>query len=426
MKYQAEILLLKNKFRLMKGTIRHGWQGIIGIVAVGSIFFYQFFFVIAKAGYGTAASSEGVFYALLFVVAINLYRVFINQSPVFRIEAASVLHTYNTSLFRKSLFRKQILSMFSSLLVSGIFAYILSGFIFNLSFLKMWFSFSLYNSNSTFLSWLFYHKKGKSRWIVLVIFSLCTVGLFLKSAPATVVLAIFLCAVWAYAQWYLRMDMPKYFERLQRNEAASVAFSQNDYARMVQIAEENRPAFVRGPMIYHLRLTKKTALWGKSMLELFRMQKQPIILLALLMLTGWLVSQTSLLSFLPLLDDPAISRVFAVFCTTTALCSFYQLLIKQAKTVSEKRRLGLSLPYSTKQIVTSYGLTAVSLNLLITIAISLVYSVFSMRLVLFFFSETIAYFVPCCSQLYETRFQRAANTLSNMLLLAGVGFLLAG
>ena len=89
MKYQAEILLLKNKFRLMKGTIRHGWQGIIGIVAVGSIFFYQFFFVIAKAGYGTAASSEGVFYALLFVVAINLYRVFINQSPVFRIEAAS-------------------------------------------------------------------------------------------------------------------------------------------------------------------------------------------------------------------------------------------------------------------------------------------------------------------------------------------------
>ena len=363
---------------------------------------------------------------MLFVVAINLYRVFINQSPVFRIEAASVLHTYNTSLFRKSLFRKQILSMFSSLLVSGIFAYILSGFIFNLSFLKMWFSFSLYNSNSTFLSWLFYHKKGKSRWIVLVIFSLCTVGLFLKSAPATVVLAIFLCAVWAYAQWYLRMDMPKYFERLQRNEAASVAFSQNDYARMVQIAEENRPAFVRGPMIYHLRLTKKTALWGKSMLELFRMQKQPIILLALLMLTGWLVSQTSLLSFLPLLDDPAISRVFAVFCTTTALCSFYQLLIKQAKTVSEKRRLGLSLPYSTKQIVTSYGLTAVSLNLLITIAISLVYSVFSMRLVLFFFSETIAYFVPCCSQLYETRFQRAANTLSNMLLLAGVGFLLAG
>ena len=45
MKCQAEILLLKNKLRLMKGTIRHTWQGLIGILVVCGVLVYQFFFV---------------------------------------------------------------------------------------------------------------------------------------------------------------------------------------------------------------------------------------------------------------------------------------------------------------------------------------------------------------------------------------------
>ena len=58
MKYQAEILFLKNKLRLVKGTIRHIWQGLIGIICVGGVLLYQFFFVIAKAGYGTRVTES--------------------------------------------------------------------------------------------------------------------------------------------------------------------------------------------------------------------------------------------------------------------------------------------------------------------------------------------------------------------------------
>ena len=102
MNHQAEILLLKNKLRLLKGTVRHTWQGLIGMIAVSGVFLYQFLAVVFKAEYVTEATSKGVFYALLIVAVISLFRVFINQTPVFRMEAASVLHTYNTKYFRKS------------------------------------------------------------------------------------------------------------------------------------------------------------------------------------------------------------------------------------------------------------------------------------------------------------------------------------
>lgn len=424
MKYQAERLLLKNKLRLLKGTLRHAWQGLIGIIAVGGVLLYQFFFVIAKAGYGTSATARGVFYTLLLVAVVNLFRVFLNQTPVFRIEAASVLHTYNTGFFRKSLFRRQLLSVLSSALVSGIIACVLSGFLFNLVFLKLWLILTLYICNCTFLSWIFYHAQGNIRWGVCVAFSLCTFLMFLHSMLTAAVLAISLGAVWIYARRFLRLNLPKYNERLQSLEAASVAASQNDYARMQQLTEENRPSYVRGPMLYQFKLTRRTALWVKSLLELFRMQKQTVFLLAILLLGGWIVNRTSLFAFMPLLDDPAITRVIAVLCTTTALSGLYQLLVKQAKTVSDKRKLGLSLPYSTRQIIVSYGMTTILLNLILTLAISLLYTSFSIRLIPLLFAEVIAYLIPCCTQLYETRFQRGATTFSNMLLFAGVYWVL--
>ena len=294
------------------------------------------------------------------------------------------------------------------------------GFLFNLDFFRLWLILALYISTCTFLSWIFYHAQGKIRWGVCTAFSLCPVLQFLRSIPAAVVLAISLCAVWIYVYRFLSLNIPKYYERLQSIESTSVALSQNDYARMQQLMEENRPAYVRGPMLYHLNLTKKSALWIKSLLELLRMQGQPIVLLVLLLLVGWIVSRTNLFAFLPLLDGSAITRVIAVFCTTTALSGLYQLLIKQAKTVSNKRKLGLSLPYSTSQIIVSYSITAIIITLFLTLAISLLYTSFSIRLLPLSLAEVIAYLVPCCTQLYETRFQRGATTISNMLLFVGV------
>ena len=400
MKCQAEILLLKNKLRLMKGTLRHAWQPLLGFLIIGVALAYQLIFVVAKAGRGTAVSSQGILYVLLAVVTINLFRVFLNQTPVFRMEAASVMLTYNTKQFYKVLCRKQGLSVLLSIFIAGVLSFILSGFLLNAAFGKLFGLLALYGCNCSFLSWIFYHLQGKAKWLSLPIFAVCSVLLILYSFLSIALLAASLCALWLYVQRVLRLNLPKYFERLQFLEMSATALSHNDYVKMRQMAEENRPSYVSAPMLHHWKPTKRTALWMKSLLEILRMQKRILILLALLLFAGWLVWRTDLLTFVPLLENPSITKGIAGFCAATAFSTLHQLLIQQVKAVSDKRSLGLSLPFTTEQIILSYGVNAAAINLLLTLAVGFLYSAFSPRLLLLWalrILPILPYAAPLCT-----------------------------
>lgn len=422
MKCQAEILLLKNKLRLMKGTLRHAWQPLLGFLIVGVALAYQLIFVVAKAGRGTAVSSQGILYVLLAVVTINLFRVFLNRTPVFRMEAASVMLTYNTKQFYKVLCRKQGLSVLLSIFIAGVLSFILSGFLFDAAFGKLFGLLALYGCNCSFLSWIFYHLQSKAKWLSLPIFAVCSVLLILHSFLSIALLAASLCALWLYAQRVLRLNLPKYFERLQFLEMSATALSHNDYVKMRQMAEENRPSYVSAPMLHHWKPTKRTALWMKSLLEILRMQKRILILLALLLFAGWLVRRTDLLTFVPLLENPSITKGIAGFCAATVFSTLHQLLIQQVKAVSDKRLL--SLPFTTKQIILPYGLNAVAINLLLTLAVGFLYSAFSPRLFLLWGVENIAYFAVCCTSVYGLKITRGISAAANVLLFASAYYCL--
>lgn len=258
----------------MKGTLRNAWQPLLGFLIVGVALAYQLIFVVAKAGRGTAVSSQGILYVLLAVATINLFRVFLNQTPVFRMEAASVMLTYNTKQFYKVLCRKQGLSVLLSIFIAGVLSFILSGFLFDAAFGKLFGLLALYGCNCSFLSWIFYNLQSKAKWLSLPIFAVCSVLLILHSFLSIALLAASLCALWLYAQRVLRLNLPKYFERLQFLEMSATALSHNDYVKMRQMAEENRPSYVSAPMLHHWKPTKRTALWMKSLLEILRMQKK--------------------------------------------------------------------------------------------------------------------------------------------------------
>lgn len=408
----------------MKGTLCNAWQPLLGFLIVGVALAYQLIFVVAKAGRGTAVSSQGILYVLLAVVTINLFRVFLNQTPVFRMEAASVMLTYNTKQFYKVLCRKQGLSVLLSIFIAGVLSFILSGFLFDAAFGKLFGLLALYGCNCSFLSWIFYHLQSKAKWLSLPIFAVCSVLLILHSFHSIALLAASLCALWLYAQRVLRLNLPKYFERLQFLEMSATALSHNDYVKMRQMAEENRPSYVSAPMLHHWKPTKRTALWMKSLLEILRMQKRILILLALLLFVGWLVWRTDLLAFAPLLENPAITKGIAGFCVATAFGTLHQLLIQQVKAVSDKRLLGLSLPFTTEQIILSYGVNAAAINLLLTLAVGFLYSAFSLRLLLLWGIEGIAYFAVCCASVYDVKFKRGISTAANVLLFASVYYCL--
>ena len=88
------------------------------------------------------------------------------------------------------------------------------------------------------------------------------------------------------------------------------------------------------------------------------------------------------------------------------------------KAVSDKRLLGLSLPFTTKQIILSYGLNAVAINLLLTLAVGFLYSAFSPRLFLLWGVENIAYFAVCCTSVYGLKIKRGISAAANVLLFA--------
>lgn len=408
----------------MKGTLRHAWQPLLGFLIVGVALAYQLIFVVAKAGRGTAVSSQGILYVLLAVVTINLFRVFLNRTPVFRMEAASVMLTYNTKQFYKVLCRKQGLSVLLSIFIAGVLSFILSGFLFDAALGKLFGLLALYGCNCSFLSWIFYHLQSKAKWLSLPIFAVCSVLLILHSFLSIALLAASLCALWLYAQRVLRLNLPKYFERLQFLEMSATALSHNDYVKMRQMAEENRPSYVSAPMLHHWKPTKRTALWMKSLLEILRTQKRILILLALLLFAGWLVWRTDLLTFVPLLENPSITKGIAGFCAATVFSTLHQLLIQQVKAVSDKRLLGLSLPFATKQIILSYGLNAVAINLLLTLAVGFLYSAFSPRLFLLWGVENIAYFAVCCTSVYGLKITRGISAAANVLLFASAYYCL--
>ena len=190
------------------------------------------------------------------------------------------------------------------------------------------------------------------------------------------------------------------------------------------MAEENRPSYVSAPMLHHWKPTKRTALWMKSLLEILRMQKRILILLALLLFAGWLVWRTDLLTFVPLLENPSITKGIAGFCAATAFSTLHQLLIQQVKAVSDKRSLGLSLPFTTEQIILSYGVNAAAINLLLTLAVGFLYSAFSPRLLLLWGVENIAYFAVCCASVYDMKIKRGISAAANVLLFASVYYCL--
>lgn len=419
MNSRANVLIWKNKLRLFKGTIRHSWQALIGLIAVAGILLYQLLFALMSIERGIPVVSQYVIYVLAAVAAINFMRVFLSSTPVFKMNAATLLYIYNTRYFTKVLRRKQALSLLSSSAVAFSIAFCLRGFIIDESFPQIFLLLLTYIGGCSLMAWIFYHGKRTERIAVLLMFVVMTVLFLLQRTISIIILTGGLLALEIYVWKSLQLNIPKYYERLQFIDITAAAQSQNDFAKMQQLAEENRPQFVHGLTLEHLHPSKRSALTMKSVIELIRMQKQILVMLLLLLLAGWVISRTDLLAFLPLFENSSVKDMLAAFCTTTSLSALYQILAKQVKTVSEKRLLGLALPFSKGQIFLRYLPIALFLNLLIAFIIGIVYVRLSFVSLAFWVVANVVYIVQCFSCVYETKAKQVLTVIANLLLWAG-------
>lgn len=383
MNSRAYKLIIKNKLRLLKGTLRHAWTSLFGLSIVGCVFVYQLLFALLNAQKGVPLDDRYIGYILVAVIVFNLVRVFLSRTPVFRVNAATLLYTYNTAVFPAMLRKKRLVSLLSSACVACAIAFVIQGFVLSGEF---WLNALLlfeYTGCCSLLAWSFYHGSRPVRAAAALLFAASSALLYFREPVYALPLFAVLCVLELWTWKGLSLNVSKYYERLQIIDCAEAAQSQNNAAIMHQLSVENRPQHAYGIKLQSLSPSKHTALAAKSVIEIVRMQKQLLALLLLLLLAGWMVCRTNLLSFLPLLDDPKIAVALASLCTAIALNALYQILAEQIRVVLDKRLLGLALPFSNAQILLSYAPTALALNLLLALAIGLLYDRLSLMTIVF-------------------------------------------
>lgn len=425
MNQQAVRMLLKNRLRLLSGTLRHTWQSGLILLLGALAMVYQLFFVTLGIQFGIPAAPEKIRWTLLAFAVIQAYRIFFHQTPVFRMEAATLLLTYNTHFFALQLSREKWGKTLFSFLIGGTLAFLLNGFEIDGIFLRNAVLLSLYHASCNFFSWIVYHSGKHVRWYVLVIWILCSILLMQQTVPALGLLGLSAIGAAGYCRRKLNLNIPKYYDKLRSLEAAQAALSHNDTAQMLRMAEENRSPYVTEPFFQDLHPTRRTAMLIKNLLGMLRMQKQILVLLSGLLVLGGLIRQTSLFVFLPLLDQPNIREMTGILCAAAALSAFFQQLIKQAQIVSDKRKEGLSLPFTTVKLVLYSIVMATFFIFIFSLAAGAVYSRFTVRIFVFWLSATAIYSIECCTVLFAWRFQRAVLTTVNLFLIVSIFFFLA-
>ena len=259
--------IFKNKFRLAKGIIKHNLMGLLGLLVVGGLALSQAIRFAAYLEPGRPLDNRYVCYMMAALAALGFYRAFFMQSPVIVINAATLHHTFYTRYFKTIMMWQYLRLAFRSLVIAGIAAYIIAGRTLNIVFATTCILLFAYLSLSELLAWIAYHTSGsRARLLGLMClnvvcilaggYSIATAGttplsggpaggLFsgllgklAKPCLAVAFLAVELIAVLGYLKRKFQPDYSKYEAYLRFVDETMAAQSQNNWAKMVQIAKE--------------------------------------------------------------------------------------------------------------------------------------------------------------------------------------------
>ncbi len=411
----------RNRFRLFAGTLRNTWTALAGLVLAAGFFLYQLAAGNACIKPGEPVPMHIVRYARAAIAGVRVFCVLCSPSftPVVRINAATILFTYNTPLFHRFIFRGWCRKSAWNMVFALIFGLILNGFLFDLRGLILFTELFLFITGTAFLCWIGYHGNKKEYWIASLGAALISGALFVPDTIQLPLLTAAALLAFLYVSFFLRMNVPKYYDRLCRLDAGAAAQSRNDFARMQQLAEENRPFIISGLTLDMLHPVKQTAVFLKGVIEILRIPKRILLLLFLLVLSGRAIAGTELFSSFPLLEVKEVRMMAGTLCLVMAINALSQMLVKQAKEVREKRLRGLSLPVSDGFVQASYALAAVILNLIAALILSFLFNRSGIKTLIFWGVTDAVYLLHSFTAIYELKPQRLFITAATIILLIG-------
>ena len=422
MNNQAYYFLRKNKLRRMMNTLRHWWMSILGILITGALTVYQVIQSFDSVEQFLVFCSKNRMYVYGIVACLCFIRIYCIKNPVFKINAATLLYFYNTDHLTKLLERNKCISFLFHVSLSLGVALCLHEFTFHsflvLDALKLLF----FLRSSCLIAWIYYHKVGMGHIISGLVFPIMLPLLFFENLFPLIVCGLVYIAVLFYAEKYLTLNFPKYYSRMCFIDQVEAAQSQNNLVEMARIAEENRPANVSGVKLQHFHLTKKTALFAKSVLDVIRTQKQIWIVTIAFPLVGWLLVNTSVLDSMSFSIDPLMVSILATMLTMVAFTSIFQVISEKILKMVRKKTVGLELPYTDAHIFWAYLPIAMIMNLILTIVLDLIYLSFSLGSLGLFIVANAAYLLMSYSTVYSPKFRGILSAVSGIGLLVCILF----
>lgn len=392
------------------------WPTILGLFAAGGVLLYQLLFAFFRMQKGVPLDGKYIPYVLYTLIILKFIQIFLSDTPVFRVNAATLLHTYNTALFAKLLKRNQLKSLLVSACLSFVLTYILRGFVIENGFALMFAHFTMYLASGTLMAWIYYHGKQRERLLIALFFGFATFFFYTRSVVSVIVLFIVLAALEIWSWRFLKLNIPKYDARLRFIDTTNAAQSHNDMAKMHQLAAENRPQYAYGVKFHQLRPSRRFALTAKSLIEVIRIQKPLLIMIFIFLLAGWAFTHMNALSLIPFLDNPELAKVLAAYSATSAIRVLYQIITEQMETVLNKRLLGLALPFSDIQVILGYIPVPIIINFMFSILFGVLFGRLSHLSIVFWLMISVTYLLGSLSYLCGKRLKKILSHLTNFLL----------
>lgn len=418
MNSRANYFLRKNKLHLMWNTLRHFWIPMLGIVVAVIFAIYQVFQLFPSAEHFSSFFKENLVYFYGITVCFCFVRIYCIKNPVFKVNAATLLHFHNTVYLTKLLQKKRYISFLFHVIISFCVSLCIHGFGFygrwGLDFIKLLFFFR----SSWLIAWIFYHEVGTRRIISGLIFPLMLPPLVFEHFFFLIACGGFYIALLYYIKRFLTLNYPKYYERMYYIDQIEAAQSRNNTAEMARIAEENRPSSVTGIRLQHFHPTLKTALMSKAILDIVRTQKQIWVCVIAFIGVGWCLVRTSILQSIGFHIDPSLISMIASILTMAAFSSLFQTISNQIQKMIGKKKAGLDLPYTNSQIFWAYLPVAMVINLILVIVLDTLYGCFSVSGLGFYIIVNAAYLLVAYSTVYS---QRGKGFISGV---SGIGLLI--
>jgi hypothetical protein len=440
--------IFKNKFRLAKGIIKHNLMGLLGLLVVGGLALSQAIRFAAYLEPGRPLDNRYVCYMMAALAALGFYRAFFMQSPVIVINAATLHHTFYTRYFKTIMMWQYLRLAFRSLVIAGLAAYLIAGRTLNIVFATTGILLFAYFLLSELIAWIAYHTSGsKARLLGLMCLNAVCIlaggysivgvgstplsggpagGLFsgllgklARPCLAVAFLAVELIAVLGYLKQKFQPDYSKYEAYLRFLDETMAAQSQNNWAKMVQIAKEHSLKQEYRIMLHRFQLKRHNVLVYKNIIETARMGRAVFVILLALLAFAYVITKTTWLSW-GSAEFPEFAKAIAVFCIATAFANLKEIWLRQANTVLAKSLLGLHIPFERNRILLGYLPFPLTAHGALSLVIGLLFGLGMTGMLILFASASIAYVVELLLPLMKgSKVNKAVRLLLNALLFSG-------